>query len=78
MQSFQKGYQYCFYLTDNFANSLAVWMMSFSLRQMSRMGNFVQTAYNLPKPCANLYLYVMIKSDKYLEEFECRSRRKVV
>lgn len=68
MQSFQKDYQYCFYLTDNFANSLAVWMF-FSLRQMSSVGNFVQTAYHLLKPCTNLYLYHMIKSDKYLEEF---------
>lgn len=69
MQNFQKDYQYCFYLTDNFANSLAVWIMLFSLRQMSSVGNFIQTAYNLLKPCTNLYLYHMIKSDKYLEEF---------
>lgn len=78
MQSFQKDYQYCFYLTDNFANSLAVWMIAFSLTQMSSTGNFVQTAYNLLKPCTNLYLYDMMESDKYLEEFECHSGRKLV
>lgn len=67
MQSFQKDYQYCFYLTDSFANSLAVWMVSFSLRQMSSVGNFVQTAYNLLKPCTGLYLYHMMKSNKNSE-----------
>lgn len=36
---------------------------------MSSVGNFVQTAYHLLKSCTNLYLYHMIKSDKYLEEF---------
>lgn len=44
MQSFQKDYQFSFYLTDNFANSLAILMMSFSLRQMPSVGNFLQTA----------------------------------
>lgn len=68
MQSFQKDYQYCFYLTDNFANTLAVWMMSFSLRQTSSMGNLIKTACNLLKPSTHLCLYLVIKSNKSSEE----------
>lgn len=70
MQSFQKDYRYCFYLTDSFTNTLAVWMISFSLRQTSSMGNFIQTACNLLKPTTDLYLYLVKKSNKNSEELK--------
>jgi len=44
MLSFHRDHQNCFSLTDNFANSSATWLTSFTLRQISGMGDFGQTA----------------------------------